>query len=142
MRQSLVMAGLLALVLLASIPALVAIYTPNYRNNEGWRSAASAITANPCAEGQGYVNLSATYLFGVAYYEPALLQRAHEIGPGSLMDALASTALMSSDWILLRRNHYSVGGERRLANVTNYLKSLGYRPQDFPSLRLFMTRSC
>ena len=108
-----------------------------WRTHQDWRGAAAFIVERACPESTIYVNLPATYDYGVGYYRSELLPGTREISGRPLYAQIQSLGLEPSDWIVVRRNHPEVDGEQGLAQIDAITAGHEMQAHDFPALRVY-----
>jgi uncharacterized membrane protein len=138
--EPVLIAFLVAILAIAAVPSMRAVYAGTWRIKEDWRAASAAVAARPCA-GLVYGNINPMYRFGFAWYQPQLLERAIQITPGEpVLTVLARTDLRPDDQIVILRDtaNVFVRGIGGLTEITSHLKRRGFVGRDYtPRLRVF-----
>ena len=128
-RAPLVVGVVIVAWLALSLPALAIGYTDRI-TKEDWRGLASRVTASICPSARLWVNLSASYSFGVGYYAPKLLAQARYLPlPAAAFgtsaqesNLLARYGIGRPDWIVIR----PLADWRQMIVLGRYFQMHGY----------------
>jgi hypothetical protein len=115
------------------------VYADSLRNKEDWRGAAAFIAASDCFGARYYANVSAHYLYGIAYYQPRLESQTRFLHgtlghyERSLPAAVSALDFDNRDWIVLLS--FAAGGDAA-GLVHDTLIKQGWSYREFPDERL------
>lgn len=121
------------------------VYTDRWVTKEDWRGVAAYLARNGCSDSQYWTFLGEHYSYGFAYYDPALLARAHVLYvlpdgtyDPSTTDAVSRQTMGPNDWLVLNASTTDDQG----GAVDQALRAEGWSEVRFDGLVVYNHGSC